>query len=307
MTLTVCLLAAAQVVVETVPEGARVRVGKEPFTTFYIREGAKPYLHPLRAASGKVVTRAWPMADAQPADKRDHPHHKGLWFSHGDVNGWDFWANEVGQKGVGKGSGRIGTKSVQARGPAIRAELEWRDGEGRKLLDENRTMEFGAAAATRSIDFDITLTAAEAVVFGDTKEGTFALRLRDEFTEKGGGTMRNAEGRAGEREIWGKPARWVQYEAMVDGAPVAVTILDSPENPRHPTTWHARAYGLFAANIFGLHDFYNDPKRDGAFRLKAGERLRFRYRVLIQEANFSPAAIEREAERFRTGSGSAPK
>ena len=148
-------------------------------------------------------------------------------------------------------------------------------------------MTFYAQSKTRTIDFDITLTAVEKAVFGDTKEGTFALRVASGPEEPHAdapaqpartGHLVDSEGRQGEKEVWGKRASWADYYGVVDGEPLGIAIFDNPSNPRHPTWWHARSYGLFAANIFGLHDFENDKSKDGSLTLAPGEKLRFRYR-----------------------------
>lgn len=268
-------IAAAALALEIPP----IAVAGKPFAEVRF-DAAKPYVYPIRTASGKAITRRYPM-EAVAGETTDHPHHRGLWFSHGDVNGWDFWANEPSQKGVGKGRGEIRVKSARAPKPdTVTFAAEWTSPDG-VLVEEERRMIFGGAGDKRTIEVDVKLTAKQRVVFGDTKEGVFAIRLRDEFTAKQGGKMVSAEGLSGMKAIWGKASPWVEFTGVVEGEPVAVRIADHPENPRHPTRWHARDYGLFAANIFGLHDFLNDKSRDGSLTLAAGESVRFRYTVTI--------------------------
>ena len=150
-------------------------------------------------------------------------------------------------------------------------------------------MTFYAGKDVRAIDFDITLTAREKAVFGDTKEGVFAVRLASGLEEprpdaptqpERTGKMVDSEGRQGEKEIWGKRADWADFAGTVDGEALGIAIFDHPSNPRHPTWWHARSYGLFAANIFGLHDFEHNNDKKGSLTLAPGETLRFRYRVV---------------------------
>lgn len=281
-----------------------ITVNNQPFTTLHV-DSKKPYLHPLRTASGKIITRRYPMEQVA-GETKDHPHHRGLWFSHGDVNGWDFWANEPDQKGVGKGKGFIKAHkpkvlheamSLRSR-TSVGFTADWESGDG-ILLKEDRKMSFTGDETTRTINFDITLTALKEVKFGDTKEGTFAIRLRDELTEqKGTGKMVSSDGKTGEKQVWGKAFPWVDYSGQLEGETVGVAILDHPKNPRHPTYWHARAYGLFAANIFGLHDFYNDKSKDGSLTLKKGEKLRFRYQVIIHGGDTASAGIADRYESF---------
>jgi hypothetical protein len=292
-----CLVAAwAQVGVVAQKGQVDVTIDGKPYTTFYFgTETMKPYLHPLLAGSGKQVTRSYPMAEVA-GESKDHPHHRGLWFSHGDVNGWDFWANEKTQKGVGKGSGTIVLdKLVSAKGGKkageIKANFLWKDGTGKALLTERREMRIEPMGTSRAIDVDILLTALEPVKFGDTKEGTFAIRLAKALEETQTGTMLASTGARKEKAVWGTAASWVDYSGTIEGEQLGIAIFDHPKNPRHPTYWHSRSYGLFAANIFGLHDFLRDKTKDGSLELKTGEKLHFRYRVLIHPGNTEAAGI----------------
>jgi hypothetical protein len=141
-------------------------------------------------------------------------------------------------------------------------------------------MTFQSDPKLRSIEFEITLTAAVDVTFGDTKEGAFAIRLADNFTEKKGARMVDADGRATMANIWGKRSNWVDYTAEVEGERLGVAILDHPRNPRHPTYWHARDYGLFALNPFGRNAF-DSTQEESNWKLPAGQKLLFRWNVLI--------------------------
>ncbi len=260
------------------PEDKSIAIDGKPFTTFhYGADAGKPFLAPLRSASGKIVTRLFPM-ESVPGESRDHLHHRGLWFSYDDVNGVKFWENDPSYK---KGRiGRIAVRDSSWKGSTLTATMEWRDPEGKVLLVESRDMRFRAGPALRVIDFLITLTAAQDVTFGDTKEGAFAIRLAENFTEKRGGRITDAEGRTGMANIWGKRARWVDYSGEIDGEKLGVAILDHPGNPHHPTYWHARNYGLFSLNPFGQNSF--DPSApENIVKLKTGEKISFRWRVVI--------------------------
>jgi hypothetical protein len=240
-----------------------------------------------------------------PGESRDHPHHRGLWFAHGDVNGFDFWGNET----RGPKFGRIVLAQIAnlADGKdsgTIDANFEWRDPAGKVLLTEARRMIFYGQPKIRTIDFDITLTARDKVTFGDTKEGTFALRLASALEEPHSGApaepprtgrMVDSQGREGEKQVW------VDYYGVVDGEPLGVAMFDHPSNPRHPTYWHVRSYGLFAVNIFGLRDFENDKSKDGSLALAPGETLRFRYRVVIHPGDVHSAHIARLYQEYSGG------
>jgi hypothetical protein len=274
-----------------------VEIDGKPFTDFYIGpENPKPYLHPLRTADGKIVTRGFPMVPDVAGESHDHPHHRGLWFTHGDVNGYDFWGNEESQKGAGKGKGKVVLERVvKASGGkksgTITATFLWKIPSGDVLLVETRTMTFYSDPYLRQIDFDSTLSPQQDVTFGDTKEGMFAIRLGTPFQEDHGGKMVNAQNKQGEKNVWGKRSKWVDISGTIDGKPAGVAVLDHPGNPRPPTYWHARAYGLFAANIFGLRDFENDKSRDGSLTIRPGQPLRFRYRIIIHPGDSNQAGI----------------
>jgi hypothetical protein len=214
------------------------------------------------------------MVAGVPGESDDHPHHRGLWFSHDQVNGINFWANAEGAANRGD----IVLKSVGAlEGDALSAEFDWQGQDGKALLTESRTVRFAQDGDVRTMDFDLTLTANDAAVrFGDTKEGTFAVRLVDSMREQalgggpGAGVIVNAEGVKGEAQVWGKPSPWVDYSGPIGDKTYGIAIFDHPSNPKHPTYWHVRAYGLFAANIFGER-LFSDHGTDRS--LQPGEKL----------------------------------
>ena len=287
-------------------EKISVEIDGKPFTDFYIGKAtAKPYLSPLRSAKGTVVTRLFPMENVA-GEAQDHPHHRGLWFTHGLVNGYDFWGNEESQKGAGKGKGYVVLTKVDKvsggkKSGFIQATFEWR-GDGKAILIEDRRMVFYSDPNLRTIDFDITLRPQEKVTFGDTKEGTFAIRLAPELEEqqpkgipepKRNGKMVSSRAKQTEKQVWGSRAEWVDYFGTVKGEAVGIAIMDKPGNPRHPTYWHSRAYGLFAANPFGVHDFERDEGNvnKGDLSIVPGQPLRFRYRVVIHPGDYMSAGI----------------
>ena len=294
-----------------------VAIDGKPFSAFYYGpETPKPYLHPLRAPDGTIVTRGYPM-ESIPGEQTDHAHHRAVWFSHGEVNGFDFWANEKTQtprekKGAIvldaiRGVRVMGKGGKRGNNGSIRARFLWNAPDGAALLAEDRVMIFRGASKDRIVDFDVTLTAAaEKVHFGDTKEGTFAVRVATELEErhlraKGiprTGKIANAEGETTEAATWGKRSAWVDYAGSIDGRPLGIAIFDHPSNPKHPTYWHVRGYGLFAANVFGEHHFHADDSRDGGITLAKGETLRFRYRILIHMGGTAAAKVGRKYDRW---------
>lgn len=313
--------ASAQVTLTRSDTQISVAIDDQPFTVFHIGGPHlnRVYLHPLRTASGKVVTRSIP-AGQLPGESTDHPHHAGLFYGHGDVNGYNFWAirNEpVPPSNATATMGRIVVKELGAvtsgdKTGSIAVVLSWLKPDGQPLLTERRTMTFHARPDVRIIDMDLDLEALEQVVFGDTKEGTFAMRMATVLDEpspnpKPGevvrtGTLRNAQGGQGEANVWGKRSEWVDYSGRIDGAPAGVVMMDHPANPRHPTYWHSRGYGLHAINPFGEHDFLNDKTKDGSLTIRPGEHVRFRYRVVIHDGASPDSIAELYREYARTSS-----
>jgi hypothetical protein len=301
--------AAGQVEVQQAPEQIAVQIDGKPFTVFYIggKDLNRPYLHPLRSASGRIVNRSFP-AGQLPGETTDHPHHAGLFYGHGDVNGYNYWATQNVPTAPSKADatmGRIVLKNVASvksgkESGTVDVVLTWLKPDGKPLLTETRRMTFYADPELRIIDFDFDFTAIDKVVFRDTKEGTFAMRMATALEEPAAkakpgdpaktGKLLNAQGGEGEANVWGKRSEWVDYSGVLDGEKVGVVMMDHPGNPRHPTYWHSRGYGLHSINPFGLHDFLNDPKQDGSLTVEPGSHVRFRYRVVVHPG-VSPAKI----------------
>ena len=282
------------------PQSISVEIDGKPFTTFhYGVEAGKPFLAPIRSASGKIVTRGFPM-QMLPGESRDHLHHRGLWFSYDDVNGVKFWENDPTYT---KGRiGRIVVRSANWKDSAgtLNAVMEWRDPEGKVLLVENRDMTFRPGPNLRIIDFHITLTAAVDVTLGDTKEGAFAIRLAEPFTERKGGKMVNADGLAGMANCWGKRSNWVDYTAEMDGERLGVAMFSHPKNPRHPTFWHVRDYGLFSLNPFGQKAF-NEELEESKWKLSAGQKVEFRWRVVIHSGDAQTGKVADLYQAYASG------
>lgn len=276
-----------------------VLVDGQPFTTYHFSPDLpRPFFHPLRAADGTVVTRGYPMVTDIIGESKDHPHHRSNWFTHGDVNGVDYWSEG------GKIRGKIVLRSVEMTkgGPEkgiLASTLDWLDNNGKKVLVQNQEVVFRGDTNRRAMDWTITLMPAEgAVKFGDTKEGSFSIRVATPFEEKHGGKMTNSRGAVGEKNCWGKNAEWIDYVGIVEGKTLGIAIMDHPMSFRHPTTWHARAYGLFAVNPFGLSDFTGDKTRDGSYLLEPGKTLKLRYRVLIHSGDTATSKITEEYRKY---------
>src|SRR5262245_44637462 len=221
-----------------------ITINGKPFTTYYYGPDLpRPFFHPVRAADGTVVTRGYPMVkDAAGEEKdRDQPHHRSPGFTHGDVNGVDYWGE------AGKRPGKIVHRSIDkmsgGREGVLALTADWIDDTGKKVLVQKEQVVFRGDATQRTIDFVISLTPVDQpVVFGDTKEGSFSIRLATPLKEQGqSGKITNSRGGVGEKACWGKPAEWVDYSGTLNGNKLGVTIFDHPSSFRHPTTWHVRA------------------------------------------------------------------
>jgi hypothetical protein len=129
------------------------------------------------------------------------------------------------------------------------------------------------------------------VVMGDAKDGGFGIRIADRLTEqKGTGKMTDADGRTGEKAIWGQRSNWVDYAGEMDGEKLGIAIFDHPSNPRHPNRWHARGYGLFAINPFGNHVFDKAAPVE-PMTIEAWQSVRYRWRVVIHPGDAASAGI----------------
>jgi len=306
-------LGAASVELKRSQNQIEVTVDGKPFTTYYFNAGtAKPYLMPLRAASGEIVTRGFPVLNdasmGNPKASSFEPHQRPLYFAHGNIDGLDFWAEQVFNKYYGdhgnQAYGHMVFKTIEEphqqnnSGTTIVARYTLNSPNNRVIGEETQSFTFGGDAHTRTIDCEFILYAtAGPLDMGDTKEGTFGIRLAPELSGSHA-HMLNSKGAEGEKAIWGKPADWVDYSGTISGKKVDIAVFDSPKSFRHPTTWHARAYGLFAANPFGLREFTRDPDKDGSWTILEGKSLTFRYRVLISEGGLSADQINEAYRQY---------
>ncbi|MGQ9589533.1 MAG: PmoA family protein [Planctomycetota bacterium] len=269
-----------------------VAFGDRLFTTLHTKGFPKPILYPIVGPHGVRMTRDYPMKPDTPGEARDHPHQQSLWFTHGDVNGVDFWA---------LGRGRIVTREVEKPvSEESRASIvlhdDWVGPDGKIVCTDTQRITFHApievpGGEAIALDYEITIHASHGdVVFGDTKEGTMAIRTHPKLEISKGAAAVNSEGVKG-KDVWGKRAKWVDYSAEIDGKTVGVAIFDHPSNIRHPTWWHARDYGLVAANPFGIHDFEGKPKKEGDWKVAKKESVKFTYRFVFHSGDAESARI----------------
>lgn len=269
-----------------------VRTGGQLFAEYQAEDEKKPYLWPIIGPHGLEMTRPFPVSRGQSAST-DHPHHRSFWFAHGSVNGKDFWFGE-------KSSHRILHQEfvvVESHPEAlIVTRNDWIADDGVKICSDLRALRFADHGKQRWIDFDITVynDTEVPVIFGDTKEGTFAIRVADDLRvdKKQGSRIINAF-EAVNDDAWGKPAPWVDYSGPLGPQKelAGIAVLNHPNSFRFPTHWHVRSYGLLAANCFGLRNFRNSRDENGSHTLSPGESFSLYFRVVLHLGDDRQARI----------------
>lgn len=299
-----------------------VMIGGKLFTTFlYPDTLEKPVLYPLHAADGTVVTRGFPL-NPQPGDPTDHPHHMGLWFNFENLNGLDFWNNSYAIPASKKSQyGWVRTDKILETKDGTTGTLayhaNWTNQQKQVILEETTRFEFSGDNNERVIDRITTLKAVMKAVFTDAKDGLLGLRVAhalqipttedQKFTDdkgnvtvvKGGtdhvanGNYLTSAGKTG-NDAWSTRGVWCKVYAKMGADSISIAIIDHPKNPNYPTFWHARGYGLFAANPLGEKQFTNG-KSEKNLTLNPGESTTFRYRIIITNGKSTPGAAQLNA------------
>ena len=293
-----------------------ISIGGIPFTSFlYPDTLEKPVLYPLRSANGTVVTRSFPLASRQ-GDPTDHPHHIGLWFNFEKLNGLDFWNNSYAIPAIKKSNyGWIRTDRIletkSGQTGILVYHANWTDQQKNVILEETTRYEFSGSQNQRVIDRVTTLKARKQAIFEDAKDGLLGVRLAHELqmsntedqklAEKdriANGNYLTSAGKSGD-EAWSSRAEWCKVFGKMGTDSVSIAIIDHPKNPNYPTFWHARGYGLFAANPLGEKVFTNG-KSEKMLKLQNGESVTFRYRIIIDNGSqtISTTQLNTSAESF---------
>lgn len=286
----------ASYTVKETSEGRAVFRNGEMITEYITLSGRKPILWPVIGPDGVAMTRSYPMGPTGPQEREDHIHHRSLWFTHGEVNGIDFWA-EAENGGTTKH--REFTKVEEGSTARIATTNDWIGPDGKRVLSDERLFVFADDGDHRIIDVEITLRASDGPVhFGDTKEGSFGVRIAGtmKMDAEPGGTILTSRG-VKDGKSWGTKAEWVDYVGPIDGKTYGITIMNHPSSFGFPNRWHVRTYGLFAANPFGESHFTGGAPTDGV-RLEAGKSLRLRYRVLLHRGTTEEAQIAQAWKRY---------
>lgn len=275
-----------------------VSVDGKPFTTYHFDEKTdpqfkRPYFFPVLAADGTELT-----SDQTKVAGGDHPHHRSFYVAHGNVNGADHWSLQLKDKQPQQR--HLGFDKLE--NGTIVERLAWDTADLKSvLLNESRTIRFFTFEdGSRGVDLTVALMPAgkEPVTLGDTKEaGLCSVRVATAIAKSA--TLTNSQGKTGEKDIWGKPADWCDTSGTIDGKLYGIAIFDHPTNPRHPTQWHARQYGLMTANPFGLHDYdKSQPKGAGDMKLAPEKPTTFRYRVVFHAGDAKSAKLDEKYATF---------
>jgi len=304
-----------------------VNVGGKHFTSFIYPDNLeKPVLYPILAANGQLLTRGFPL-DTREGERVDHPHHVGLWLNYESVNGLDFWNNSYNIPADKKSKygwiRNVKVEQVQEgkNKGTLSYSANWENQATKVLLKEKTIFVFTGKGNSRSIDRTTTLTAMQdTVVFKDVKDGMLGLRLTkelefktdkvEEFTDaQGNVTKVSASGNGANGNyltstgatgagVWGTRAVWCLLYANKAGKPLSVSIIDHPKNPGYPTYWHARDYGLFAANPLGQEVFSNGKEKLNMV-LKPGQSVTFKYRIVVDSDEIPTASVlDQQAKDF---------
>ena len=264
-----------------------VKIDDGLFTEYVYGNKAKPILYPIIGPYGISMTRHFPMKKGVASEAKDHVHHQSLHFNHGDVNGADFWH---GKKGERIRTDKIVKSEVVDGAALIVSRNSWVHGE-KVICTDTTEISCGVVPGGRFIDYKVSIHASNGdVTLGDTKEGTMSIRTHPALRLTGSaaaGSAINSEGVTG-KELWAKAAKWVDYWGPIGEKTVGIAIFDHPNNPRHPTTWHARDYGLITANPYAKQHF---KRGDGALTIKNGESVTFTYRFFFHEGSHEDAKI----------------
>jgi hypothetical protein len=290
-----CFVVSAQeqLTIEPSDAGAVVKIDGELFAEYHKNSGHQPAIWPVIGPGGEPLTRSYPMGPLGKDEQDDHPHHRSLWFAHGKVNGKDFWLEPSGKRNCQIVHKKFEKLANDGDSAAIVTRNDW-IAAGVKICEDQRTIVFAAKRpGVRTIDFTIKLKATEGpVTFGDTKEGTFAIRVAGSMKLDAGqgGKSVNSRGQH-DADAWGRSAEWVDYSGPAGGKSAGIAILSHPDNIRHPCRWHVRGYGLFAANPFGESEFPADNYKQGAVTIPQGESITLRYIVLLHDGSLTAEQI----------------
>lgn len=294
---------------ETEEKRVEVYFDSSLFTAYiYPDEITKPVLWPVSTVSGHVITRNYPLRNVE-GERTDHPHHIGIWLTYGDVNGIDYWNNSSAIPSEEKNKygwidhQKVISMTTSGNEGVLKVQCQWVDHGGLSMNEETK-FTFINRGSIRIIDRITELTALKDVIFEDNKEGMLGMRMVSELempsdqeitltdahgnpttvkgkNSKANGNYISSEGLTGD-DVWGTRADWMDLSGRMGDKKVDIVMIDHPDNPGYPTYWHARGYGLYAANPLGQKEFSGGDE-SLHFKLNKGEKATFKYRIVISE------------------------
>lgn len=247
------------------------------YTGALAEKSKKPFFWPLNAY-GVNLLRGHPV-EVKAGEPVDHPHHTGLYFCFGEVNGKEYWSKlPITPKAILK-------KEQGSSSARIVAQNAW--GEDLTEIQDITILDAGPDVV---MDWTITLKAENGpVVLGKdkkmAKEGAFAARLAGALSIAKGDApdiIEDAKGDRGEKAARANGSPWVNYSGTIDGKKVGIAILNHPSSFRYPSDWHVRAYGLFSANPWIVK---------GENSLAKGESLVLKWRVYVHEGDAAAGKV----------------
>ena len=291
---------AAEYQVEQTEDRIDIKVKGKLFTSYRFKGFNKPILYPVNGPDNTSMTRHYPQKKDVEGEAKDHPHHQSIWFTYDKVNGQNFWHMGKARILAAKRPIVNATQNNEHISVEINASNNWTADDAKTVVctDTTQIICHVLPDGTRMIDYTVTMHASHGDInFGDSKEGVMGVRtnpaLRLKPVKKGGkptGQSVNSEGVEG-KAMWGKKAAWVSYWGPIDKGTYGISIFDHPTNLRHPTTWHARDYGLVAANPFGLSHFMKGKGVKGDHTIKSGNSQRFKYRIVLHRGDAKSAKV----------------
>ncbi|MFI5187641.1 MAG: PmoA family protein [Chitinophagales bacterium] len=317
--ITVAQKETVKIIKERNENKINVFIGGKLFTCFlYPDTLEKPVLYPIYASDGIMITRGFPLHPL-PGEPTDHPHHVGFWFTYENVNGLDFWNNSYAIPAEKKHLyGWIKTDRILKTENGIKGILSyhanWVNQKNNVLLEETTSFEFTGSLHQRITDRLTILRADTDILFTDAKDGMLGLRVAHElqipsttdqkFTDNKGnvtvvkksddsiatGNYLTSEGKQGD-SAWSTRAIWCKMYGKMGNDSISIIMMDHPGNPNYPTFWHARGYGLFAANPLGEKIFTNGKSEKNLY-LKKGESVQFYYRIIIDQGKKTISAVQ---------------
>jgi hypothetical protein len=278
-------LSAAKITAEKVESKINVTINGKFFTSYIFSEDEKyPFFYPVNGpVSGGSVTS---MRNAV------YPHHTSLFFGCDMVNGGNYW-----QEGLERG--RIISVNAQilkqgGDSAIITDECIWsRPGALSPVKDTRKYIITAPSASVTQIDVEISMEMLMDVVIRKTNHSLFSARMAADLSVTNGGTMINAEGAKSEKDTFGKGSAWIDFYGNRGNAVEGLAIMQHPSNPWYPSPWFTRDYGFMSPTPMYW------PKNDTDTRMKNGEKLVLRYRVLIHAGSHLDAGIAGEFEKYK--------